>query len=40
MFDKVYRTVQELGIQEFTEQNYGKFSEFFRMKCGSINNFS
>ena len=27
-FNKVYRTVQELGIQEFTEQSSTKFIEF------------
>ena len=33
IFIKVYRTVQELGIQVFTEQSSGKFKELFRIKC-------
>ena len=38
-FNKVYRTVQELRIQTFTEQNSWKFIEFFRTKYRTFNNF-
>ena len=36
----VYRTVHELGIQAFSEQNPEKFAELFRMKWGTFNHFS
>ena len=39
-FNKVYRTVQELGIQAFTEQSSRKFTELFRIKCRTFNDFS
>ena len=32
-FNRVYRTVQELGIQAFTEQSFVKFTKLFRIKC-------
>ena len=37
---KVYRTVQELGIQAFTEQSSGKFIGLFRINCKTYKNFS
>ena len=32
-FSKVYRTVQELGIQAFAEQSSAKFTELCSIKC-------
>ena len=28
--------MQELGIQAFTEQSFGKFRQLFRIKCGTF----
>ena len=36
LFNKVYRTIQELGIQAFTEQSFGKFTEVFKIKYGTF----
>ena len=38
-FNKVYRIVEELGIQAFTEQNFTKFIELFIIII-KLNNFS
>ena len=35
-FSKVYTTVQELGIQVFTEQSSAKFTELCSIKCGTL----
>ena len=36
---KVYRTLQELGIQVFMKQSSKKFTELFRIKCGTLKHF-
>ena len=38
--DKVYRTIQESGLQAFTEPSSLKFKELFRMKCRTYKDFS
>ena len=35
-FNRVYKTVQELGIQVFTEQSSRKFTELLKIKCGTF----
>ena len=37
---KVYRNVQELGVEAFTEPSFGKFKELFRIKYRTFNDFS
>ena len=39
-FNKVYRTVQELKIRAFTKHTSRRFTELFKIKCGTFNHFS